>query len=427
MKKLVCLIFSLILILPSGVCFAFPEIKADCAIVALTDGQQIVYSKNPEKKISPSGLTKLFAALTAYDLKDINETIIVDENITEYVSPYEISARLRPGEMLSLYDLLGALVVGSANDAAYQTAITCSGSEEAFVEKMNAKAKALGLKNTRFTNVTGFYDENQYVCASDMLTVYRKIYENEALKKLVNRRSWVIEPTNVSKRRTFWSNNHLINTYYETKYFYSYAASGKISSSSEGGCSAVTTASKGGMNLMCIILNSPLDSGINYSLVDSKNLYEYVFENYTPVTVVKENELMCESKLKNASGASYVLVNAKTQLKGIVKKGDGTDKIEKKLNIPEALSAPLEKGQKVGTASFSYDGNTVGSVNLTVGDDISFNPVKYAFNGVGWFFGLKIVRTVIAVVVLLFIILAASFVYYVNKAQKKRVKRRNRK
>ncbi len=178
---------------------------------------------------------------------------------------------------------------------------------------------------------------------------------------------------------------------------------------------------------MCIILNSPLDSGINYSLVDSKNLYEYVFENYTPVTVVKENELMCESKLKNASGASYVLVNAKTQLKGIVKKGDGTDKIEKKLNIPEALSAPLEKGQKVGTASFSYDGNTVGSVNLTVGDDISFNPVKYAFNGVGWFFGLKIVRTVIAVVVLLFIILAVSFVYYVNKAQKKRVKRRNRK
>ena len=59
-----------------------------------------------------------------------------------------------------------------------------------------------------------------------------------------------------------------------------------------------------------------------------------MFENYTPVTVVKENELMCESKLKNASGASYVLVNAKTQLKGIVKKGDGTDKIEKNLIYP---------------------------------------------------------------------------------------------
>ena len=97
-----------------------------------------------KKKISPSGLTKLFAALTAYDLKDINETIIVDENITEYVSPYEISARLRPGEMLSLYDLLGALVVGSANDAAYQTAITCSGSEEAFVEKDEREGKGAG-------------------------------------------------------------------------------------------------------------------------------------------------------------------------------------------------------------------------------------------------------------------------------------------
>ena len=69
----------------------------------------------------------------------------------------------------------------------------------------------------------------------------------------------------------------------------------------------------------------------------------------------------------------------------------------------------------------------MGSVNLTVGDDISFNSVKYVFNGVGWFFGLKIVRTVISVAVLLFIILAASFVYYVNKAQKRRAKRRNRK
>lgn len=427
MKKFLGITAVLILLMQTVSCYAFPEIKAEAAIVSLSDGQQIIYSKNADKRISPSGLTKLFTALTAYDLKDVNETVTVDENITEYVSSYEITARLMPGEMLSLYDLLGAMVVGSANDAAYQVAISCSGGVEPFVEKMNEKAKQLGLKNTKFVNPTGYYDNNQYTSAEDMLVIYKNLYQNEMLKKLVTCRSHTVGPTNVSKKRIFWSNNHLINTYYETKYFYQHAVSGKISSSSEGGCSAVTTASKGNMNVMCVVLNSKLDSGVNYSLVDSKDMYEYIFENYTPVTVAKENELICESKLKNASGASYVLVNAKTQLKGIIKKGDSADSIEKKLDLPETLSAPLEKGQKVGTVSYSYGGNLVGTVNLIVGEDVEFNPIKYVFNGIGWFFGLKSVRTVIAVIVILLIIFAALFVYMVYKSQKQRKKRRNRK
>ncbi len=426
MKKFICVILALIFSLPCVAVFAQPDYRGQSVIVALTDGEQIIYSKNPNDRISPSGLTKIFTALTAYDLKSLDETIIVAENIADYTSNLEITARLKPGEMLSFYDLLGAMVVGSANDAAYQTAITCCGDIEAFVGKMNEKAKAMGLENTNFTNPTGIYDENQYTSAADMLTIYRAFYKNEMLKELVSSQRWIIEPTNVSKKRVYWTNNHLLSTYYELKYFYRYAVSGKISSSSEGGYSIVATAARGGMNVIVIVLNSQLDQGVNYSLVDATNAFDYVFENYSPVTAVKENELICEIKVKNSADAGYTLANAKTQLKCVIKKTDSADLIEKKVNVPDFIEAPLSKGDVVGSAEYSYNGYPVGDVELVVSEDIGFSAIKYVGNGIAWFFGLAAVKAIIAVIVILFVAAVVLLVYLVRKAEQKKKSRKTK-
>jgi len=426
MKNIICVILALIFSLSCVVVFAQPDYRGQSVIVALTDGEQIIYSKNPDDRISPSGLTKLFTALTAYDLKDMNETVIVAENIEDYTSNLEITARLKPGEMLLFYDLLGAMVVGSANDAAYQTAITCCGDIETFVGKMNEKAKSMGLENTNFTNPTGIYDENQYTSASDMLTIYKAFYKNEVLKKLVSSQRWIIEPTNVSKKRVYWTNNHLLSTYYELKYFYNYAVSGKISSSSEGGYSIVATAVKGGMNVIVIVLNSQLDQGVNYSLVDATKAFDYVFENYTPITAVKENELICEIKVKNSADASYTLANAKTQLKGVIKKTDSTDLIEKKVDVPQYVEAPLTKGDTVGCASYHYNGYLLGDVELIVTEDIGFSAIKYVGNGIAWFFGLTAVKVVIALILILFVAAALLFIYLVRKAEQKKKSRKTK-
>lgn len=425
MKKIISTILILVICLSSLVGYAAPETRGVSVIAALTDGQQIIYSKNPDERISPSGLTKLFTALVAYDLYDLDETVIVAENILEYTSNLELSAKLQPGEMLSFYDLLGAMVVNSANDASYQVAITCCGSVEAFVEKMNEKAKTLGLTNSNFTNPTGIYDANQYTSANDMLIIYRELYKNERLRNLVTSQRWIIEPTNVSKRRVYWTNNHLLSKYYETKYYYPYVTGGKISSSSEGGYSVVATASKGGINVLAIVLNSQLDQGVNYSLVDATEIFDYVFDNYTTVTAVKENELICEMKIKNSSDANYTLVNTKTQLKGIIKKIDSAEDIEQKLNVPEYLKAPLKKGDVIGQAEYYYDDNLLGKVDLVVAEDIGFSIIKGIGSGIAWFFNLKVVKVFIAVV----IILAISFfmiLIYLIKQQEEQKKRKNK-
>ncbi len=426
MKKIISIFLILIMCLSSTVCYAQPETRGVSVIAALTDGQQIIYSKNPDERISPSGLTKLFTALVAYDLYDLNETVIVADNILEYTSNLELTAKLKPGEMLSFYDLLGAMVVNSANDAAYQVAITCCGSIEAFVDKMNQKAKELGLKNSNFTNPTGIYDEGQYVSASDMLVIYRELYKNELLRKLVTSQRWIIEPTNVSKKRTYWTNNHLLSKYYETKYFYPYAVSGKISSSSEGGYSVVATASKGGINVTAVVLNSQLDQGVNYSMTDATALFDYVFENFTPVTAVKENQLICEMKIKNSSDAKHTLVNTKNQLKGVIKKTDSSSDIQQKLNVPDYLKAPLKKGDIIGQAEYYYCDNLVGKVDLVVAEDIGFSLIKGIGSGIAWFFGLKAVKTVIAVVVILAVALLLAFIYLVKQAEEKKRKQKAR-
>lgn len=424
MRKFICLLLMVLIMLPMVV-YAGPEVRADSYIVALMDGEQIIMENNPDEKVSPSGFTKIFTALVAYGLKDINETVTVSEEITDYVNRLDITVNLKPGETLSLYDLLGAAVVASANDAAYQIAFTCSGGVDAFVEAMNSKAKELGMNNTNFTNPTGVYDENQYTTPRDMLIMYKEFCRTDSLNQLVRCQNFEIAPTNLSKKRTLWTNNHMRSGYYDLKYYYPNCISGKISSSSEGGYSAIECAAKGEMNVVAVVFNSQYDQNVNYSLVDCTNIFDYIFENYKSVTAVKENQLVCEAKVKNSSSVRHTLVNTNSRLKGIIKNTDSTDKILCEVDMPEYISAPLKKGDVVGKANYIYNGMTLGSVDLVVGQDIGFNVIKYIGNGILWFFGLKAVKAVIAVIVILFLIIAGFIIYCLKvQEEKKRQKRR---
>lgn len=425
MKKVVCILIIILTVFLSLNVYAEPEVRGQSVIVSLMEGQQIIYNKNSTEKVSPSGFTKIFTALLAYDLKDINETVTVADNITEFVNRLDITANLKPGEILSFYDLLACAVVGSANDAAYQIAISCSGSVDVFVDEMNKKAKALGMNNTHFTNPTGVYDENQYTTAEDMLIMYKVFCKNDLLNELVKCQNWEVAPTNVSKKRTFWTNNHMRSAYYETKYYYPNCVSGKISSSSEGGYSAIQCASKGDMNIVAVVFNSQYDQNVNYSLVDCTNIFNYIFDNYKAVTAVKENQLVREAKVKNSSSVTRTLVNTKTRLKGIIKNTDSTDNIICEVNMPEYISAPLEKGQVVGTANYVYNDMTLGTVELVVGQDIGFNVIKYIGNGVLSFFNLKAVKAVIWVIIILLLIFAGLIIYSVKLDNEKKRKRKS--
>jgi len=422
MKRIALLFLSLVFFC-NFITYAQPEIKAKSAILASAEGAQIIFEKNPDQKVYPAGLTKLFTALVAYNICGTEQIVTIPQNIGDYLAPLEPSMKLKPSEQITSGNLISAMIVGSANDASIALAIHCSGTIDDFVNKMNEKAKELNLSSTNFVNPTGNHDENQYTTASDMLKIYSEIYKIKPLINILNSKNITILPTNLSPKRTFWTGNHLISRYIETKYIYPSAIGGKTSASSAGGYSIATHGKRGGIELIAIVFSSELDAGVDYSFVDAKSMFEYGYNNYTLKNIVKQDELICETKVKSALNSEHLLLYAGSSLKSLIMRDDNTQSVQKNVNISSSITPPIKKGDVIGSVDYTYQGKLIGNIELIAGSDVRLNIIKYIGNSILWVFNLTIVKILISIIIaaLFFYIM---LVYLAFKKQKKTKKRK---
>ena len=315
MKKILISLCVILTIAGSAmVCSAAPQPKASSAILASLTGQQIIYSKNPEEQLAPAEFTKLMSAYTTYKLYGLDTKITVPENINEYTHYMENNMNLKPGEELKSSELIYGMLMGQANDAAYAVALNYGGIDK-FVGKMNEYAQNIKMKNTQYTNPTGKDDEKQYTTASDLLVLYREFYNDKSLYPFLSTKNVVIPATNRSSERTYWTKNHLMSRFIYLDYIYNYANAGLSSSSSYGGYSVMSAATKGEREFVCIVLNSVYENGVNYSMIDAQELFNYGFDKFSTVTVAKQGGLLDEARLKNHKGNDTILLSADKTLK----------------------------------------------------------------------------------------------------------------
>lgn len=423
MKKFsVCLGLILVILCSAVMCSAAPEPRANSAILASLSGQQIIYTKNADEKLPSAEFTKLMTAYTTYKLYGLEQILTVPDNISEYTNYLENNMNLKAGEEITTAGLIYGMIMGQANDAAMTVALSYKSAEE-FVAKMNEYAQSLGMTNTVFTNTTGNNDEKQYTTANDLLILYREFYRDKNLYPFLSTKNVVIPATNLSSERTYWTKNHLMSRFIYLDYIYDYADAGLSSSSSSGGYSVISSATKGTKELVCIIMDSAYENGVNYSMVDAQELFDYGFDKFTTVTVVKQGDLLYEAQLKNHKGKDTVLLCAEKTIKGVILDDDDISSIEKKVVLDEPVKAPLKKDGVVGKLVYTYQGNLVGEVNLVAERDVKRSIIKTIFGGIGWFFGLKAVK-VILIIILCVIGVMLALAY--NASRDRRRRRRNR-
>ncbi len=423
MKKFLICLSILFAVLCSGIiCSAAPQPKASSAILASLTSNQIIYSKNPAEKIAPAEFTKLMSAYTTYRLYGLDAKITVPENIKEYTNYMENNMNLKPSEEVKSSDLIYGMLLGQANDASYAVALNYS-SIEKFTAKMNEYAKKLNMENTRFENPTGKDSQNQYTTANDLLILYREFYKDENLYKILSAKNITIPATNMSAERTYWTKNHLMSRFIYLDYIYPYADAGLSSSSSYGGYSVISSASKGDKEFVCIILNSAYENGVNYSMTDAQELFDYGFDKFSAVTIAKQGGLLYEAKLKNHKGKDTVLLCADKTVKAFVLTDDTADSVKKTVVLDEPVKAPLKKGQVVGSIVYTYQDNFVGELDLVAERDVGRSIIKTIASGIGWFFRLKAVRTVLIIIVCIILIM---FIYAWYKNRNRRRRNRNR-
>lgn len=257
-----------------------PTLYAEAAILVDADTGQVLYQKNPDKRMYPASITKIMTCLLAMERAKPDDVVTMTDEAVFAVPRDTTHIALTGGEQLTVEQLEYAMMVESANDAANGLAVHLAGSLEAFANEMNDRAAELGLQNTHFANANGLPNTAHYTSAHDMAVITRAAYSHPEFRTLAGTTHYEIPPTNKQAETRRLNNRNYMFTLNDT---YPGAFAGKVGWTEEAGHTLVTLAERGGVTLICIVLHS--DGVIDAQYIDSTNLFDYGFGAFSRVSV----------------------------------------------------------------------------------------------------------------------------------------------
>ncbi len=410
--------------MPATVFAISEEPELECVSAALIDANTgtILYGKNIDKKKSPASLTKLLTAIVVLDnCKDLSEEVTVDPAATGITGN---NMALQSGEKFSVKELMECMLVYSANDAAVALAIHISGSEEAFLEAMNKKARELGCEDSSFISVNGLTNSgDHYVTARDMTYIAKAAMDQDFIRKIVKKEEITVEATNKSEKRTFENTNRMlydrkteIEVYGEKRCpKYKGTIGVKTGLVSSSGYCLVAAVSRDSGEFMTVILDTP-DDEARYE--DSIELLEYGYSKWYSEKLLAPGETADKVRVKGGH---------KTKVDGIVPLGAyvtlpkeaDAGLADYQVEIDEDVTAPVSKGTKVGTVILYEGDEKVGETDVVIAESVEEGWGPWTLLGIS-----DLTMIVVAAVVLILIV---AFIVMNVRAKKKERERRRRK
>lgn len=192
-----------------------PIVSAKAAIVLDMDTHDILYAKDIHQKLSIASLTKLMTALVVTDELAPDTAVEISPEVFTYNGGGSVTVGLRTGMIMDINNLLHAALIRSANDAAVALAIASAGSIEAFIDKMNARAVTLGLKDTRFANPVGFDHPDNYSTAYELALIAKQAFRKPLIRTIMTKESFTLKDLNGKSFGTFNNTNRLLGSYLE--------------------------------------------------------------------------------------------------------------------------------------------------------------------------------------------------------------------
>lgn len=353
------------------------NLSGEGAILIDFDSGAVLYEKNIHQKLYPASTTKIMTAILAIEYGMMDDIVTIDPEIISHTNGSHIA--LDYDEEMSFEDLINALMITSANDAALALGKHVSGSLPEFIALMNEKAKELGALNTNFVNPNGLHDDNHYTTAYDLSLIAKYAMSNEIFREFASKSSHTIEPTNkkdepryLYSTNSFFYGNESINLNGQSiPIKYDGVICGKTGYTGNARNCLVTLAEKNGQYLLTVVLKS--DGKEVYA--DTHKLLNYGFDNFDNVVVGHANEFIDNVKIENGTlpYASIVIekdVNYTMRINTL-------DRVERKINLNEDINAPLTKGDVVGNVEYYLDDILIGKGDLISTIDVSeVPPVK---------------------------------------------------
>lgn len=370
MKKLK-IIFFIFIFLMQFIIFISPSyadsdnLKTYCPSCILIEANtgKILYEKNANDVRFPASTTKIMTAILTVENCNLDDVATVSHNAV-YSIPYDYThASLKEGEELTIEQLLYALMIPSANDAAIVLAEHISGSVEEFSKLMNKRAEELGCKNTHFVNPNGIHSKDHTSTAYDLALMGKFAMQNSIIRKLVSTTQFTLPATNKYSKtdRTFNNSNDLLNTY--SRYYYEGTTGVKTGYTGEAGNCIIASAKKNDLEVILVVLGGEsTNTGLSQRYLDCKTLFDYAFNNYSMKTLNEKNAILKQVTVCGATEETQNLnVLIKDKIEIFAENSVDLASIEPEITLDENLRAPISANSAIGKITYNYDGQTYSS------------------------------------------------------------------
>ncbi len=331
------------------------NMKCQSAILMEATTGCVLYVQNPDEALPPASVTKIMTLLLVMEAIDsgklkMTDTVTVSANAASMGGSQVF---LKEGEQMPLVDMLKSVVIASANDAAVALAEHLCGSVDSFVARMNEKAKSLGMENTKFENVTGLDDtaQNHLTSARDIAIMSKELIKHKTILEYSS--IWMDTIRNGEFGLT--NTNRLVR-------FYPGCTGLKTGSTSKAGFCISVTAERDGFSLICVIMGAESRDVRNAA---ATTLLDWGFANYGLYTAPsgETDPIAVKCGVKNTCQASYDAFSC-------VLPKDAIKNVEKKITLPEFISAPIQKGDPMGEVIYLSDGAEIGRAQIRANESI---------------------------------------------------------
>jgi D-alanyl-D-alanine carboxypeptidase (penicillin-binding protein 5/6) len=334
--------------------------EAETAILMERDTGEVLFDKNADEKLPPASMTKVMTLLLIMEELE-NGNLSYDETVRVSERAASMGGSqifLEEGEEMTVNDLLKGIAIASGNDASVALAERISGSEEAFVKKMNEKVEELELKNTKFQNSTGLPAEDHYSTSYDMAIIAKELLKYETITDYT---SIYEDYLRQGEDNEFW----LVNTNKLVR-FYPGVDGLKTGFTNEAKYCLTATAQKNDMRVITVVMGAETTKERNAAV---SQMLDYAFNHFETKKLFDKGETITNLQLLKAENKDIEIV-ASESISTLHAKGESTEDITTEVEFDPNITVPLKKGDQVGTLYVKKGEDILSESGLTVDHDI---------------------------------------------------------
>lgn len=375
MKRLLTFVLIVLLSISNySVALAKPTAaNADSFILIDSETGGVLCEKNSQSKQYPASTTKIITAVLALEMGDLGQVTTASQSAVDDIGPDGSNIGIIPGEKIRLENLLQAMLICSANDAANIVAENICATREEFIGLMNRKAGELGATGTNFANASGIHDPSHYTTASDMAIFARYAMTLSKFREIVCMPSLTMPSTNKHPEWPVLANtNKLLTSVKKDMYGVNGIKTGFTGPA--GFNLVVSAADSSGMELISVVMGVRNEKARENIRKYSEELLDYGFNNFKRVVLLEKDKVYRNVKVEDAADIYGLDLVTDGGLTCVLPKDDTMYNIKEIPHVGDSISAPVNQGDIMGYVEFMKDGTSIGRINLVAARSIEYAP-----------------------------------------------------